>query len=45
MVIEIDAYVYLVPYVQEGQNIFLKTIYPSRKYTRIYLRGGTDERQ
>ena len=43
MVIEIDAYAYLVPYVQEGQRIFLKTIYPSRKHTKTYLRGEAHE--
>jgi len=28
----------LVPYVEENDYIFLKTIYPSRKYTAIYLK-------
>ena len=30
-------YVYLVPFVPEGDVTFLKTIYPSRKETRHYL--------
>ena len=38
-VIEIDDYAYLAPYVQQGEDIFLKTIIPSRKATKKYLRG------
>ena len=37
-IIRINAYAYLVPYVQEGDAIFLKTIIPSRKATNQYLR-------
>lgn len=37
-VIEINTYVYLVPYVKKDDHtIFLKTIFPSRKLTKIYL--------
>lgn len=36
-VIQIHNYVYLVPYVESQDEIFLKTIIPSRKFTRIYL--------
>lgn len=36
--IRIDDYVYLVPYVQTGEEIFLKTIIPSRKATKKYVR-------
>lgn len=39
-VIEIDDYAYLVPYVEDKQKIFLKTIFPSRKYTRIFIEKG-----
>lgn len=42
-VIEIDEYVYLVPYIENENEIFLKTIYPSRKFTKIYL-GGKNEK-
>ncbi len=35
----IDNYVYLVPYVQESDEIFLKTIIPSRKATNKYVRS------
>ncbi len=37
MVIGIDNYAYLVPYVEDGEEIFLKTIIPSRKATEIYF--------
>jgi hypothetical protein len=33
-VLEIDEYVYLVPYVEDRNEIFLKTIIPSRKATK-----------
>ena len=36
-VINVDDYVYLVPYVENEQEIFLKTIIPSRKATKKYL--------
>ena len=36
-IININDYIYLVPYVEESDYIFLKTIYRSRKYTAIYL--------
>lgn len=36
-VVAIDNYVYLVPYVESAQEIFLKTIIPSRKATKKYL--------
>ena len=37
-VVEIDNYAYLVPFVESGDSIFLKTIIPSRKATKKYLR-------
>jgi uncharacterized DUF497 family protein len=39
--VEVEKYVYIVPFVEEDEHtIFLKTIYPSRKHTKFYLRGG-----
>jgi hypothetical protein len=35
----IDDYAYLVPYVQKNDEIFLKTIIPSRKATNKYMRS------
>jgi hypothetical protein len=41
-VVEVRGYVYLVPCIEEGEAIVLKTIIPSRTLTRQYLRkGGT----
>ncbi|GJQ54072.1 MAG: hypothetical protein HKUEN07_06410 [Rhodocyclaceae bacterium] len=34
MVVEVAGYAYLVPFVEEGDHFFLKTIIPSRKATR-----------
>ena len=42
MVVLIEGYAYLVPFVESGDEIFLKTIIPSRKATRQYL-GESDE--
>ena len=36
-VVALDNYVYLVPYVEEPDYYFLKTVIPSRKATRDYL--------
>ena len=36
-VVRIRGYAYLVPFVETTQEVFLKTIIPSRKATRIYL--------
>ena len=36
-IIEIDEYVYAVPYVEDDEKIFLKTVIPSRKLTKKYL--------
>jgi len=38
IVLNIEDYVYLVPYVKERGVRFLKTIIPSRKATKEYLR-------
>ncbi len=43
LVVASDGYAYLVPFVEEGEHYFLKTVIPSRKATRDYLKkGGTD---
>lgn len=43
-IVAVEAYAYLVPFVEEKEYYFLKTIIPSRKATRDYLRkGGPDE--
>ena len=37
-VVLIEGYAYLVPYVESETEIFLKTIIPSRKATKKYVR-------
>ena len=39
MVIGINNFAYLVPYIEDVEEIFLKTIIPSRKATEIYFGG------
>lgn len=36
-IIAMNDYVYLVPYVESNEEIFLKTVIPSRKLTKQYL--------
>ena len=36
-IVDINDYVYLVPFVEDENIIFLKTIIPSRKMTKKYL--------
>jgi uncharacterized DUF497 family protein len=40
-VVQVDNYIYLVPFVETEHEIFLKTIIPSRKATRKYLKGSS----
>ncbi len=40
LVVACDNYVYLVPFVEEEEYFFLKTVIPSRKATRGYLNQG-----
>lgn len=37
-VVDVEGYVHLVPFVKQNNKIFLKTIFPSRKYTKQYLK-------
>jgi len=41
MVIGINNYAYLVPYVENEEDLFLKTIIPGRKTTEKYFGGKT----
>jgi uncharacterized DUF497 family protein len=43
LVIASDGYVYLVPFVEQEDHIFLKTVIPSRKATRVYLKKGEQD--
>ena len=39
MLFEHKEYIWVVPFVESEDEIFLKTLYPSRMYTKIYRRG------
>lgn len=39
IVVDIDNYAYLIPFVKDENGKYLKTIIPSRKATRDYLGG------
>ena len=38
LLFEFNNYIWVVPFVRTDEEIFLKTIYPSRKYTKLYQR-------
>jgi hypothetical protein len=40
LVVASDGYAYLVPFVEEDDHFFLKTVIPSRKAKRDYLNQG-----
>ena len=37
MIVKINDYAYLVPFVEDEEKIFFKTVIPSRKMTKKYL--------
>jgi len=37
MIVEIDNYAYVVPFVEDSEKYFLKTIFPSREATKLYI--------
>ena len=41
-VVIVEDYAYLVPYVEDKEEIFLKTIIPSRKATKRYVGDNND---
>ena len=41
-VVNLHGYVCLVPFVESKDEVFLKTIIPSRKMTKKYLPGGEE---
>ena len=40
-IVKVEGYVYLVPFVESDEEIFLKTVIPSRKLTKRYLGSET----
>jgi uncharacterized DUF497 family protein len=43
LIVNINEYAYLVPYVEGDTEIFLKTIIPSRKATKQYIKENDNE--
>jgi hypothetical protein len=41
-IVKVEEYVCLVPFVEDDEVIFLKTIMPSRKMTKLYLGGHAE---
>lgn len=39
MLFKHKGYIWIVPYVEEKEYVFLKTLYPIRKYTKFYTKG------
>ena len=39
MFVNIDNYIYYVPFVEDEEKMFLKTIIPSRKATKIFIKN------
>ena len=39
MLFKLKGYIWIVPYVEEKDYIFLKTLYPSRKFTKLYRKA------
>jgi len=42
-VVRRETYVYLVPFVEDEETVFLKTIIPSQKATKQYLGEESDD--
>ena len=42
---ERDDYIWVVPFVKDEDGIFLKTLFPNRKYTRLYRKGELNEEE
>ncbi|MEA3285948.1 MAG: hypothetical protein U9Q77_01045 [Candidatus Marinimicrobia bacterium] len=42
LVVDIEDYIYLVPYVESEGELFMKTIIPSRRATKKYLEKRND---
>lgn len=37
-----ERYIWVIPFVRDPEGVFLKTFYPSRKYTKRFLKGEYD---
>lgn len=44
LIVLINDYVYVVPYVEDKDKIFFKTMYPSHEETKKYLKNYYDKK-
>lgn len=42
-IVTIDDYAYEIPYVEDSEKYFLKTIYPSHEATKKYLKNENEK--
>ncbi len=45
LIIDIEGYIVLVPFVEDDEKIFLKTAFKSRKATKEYIGGKRNEKK
>lgn len=44
-IVSINNYAYVVPFVEDEEKVFLKTVIPSRKMTKKYLKRKEEENE
>ncbi len=42
LLFELEGHIWVVPYVIRDEEIFLKTLFPSRKYTKLWRMGALE---
>ena len=45
LLVKMNNYVYAVPFVEDDEKIFLKTVFPSRKYTKLFLKKKEEKHE
>ena len=40
MLFDHQGYIWVVPFIETDEHLFLKTLFPSRKYTRLHRKGA-----
>ena len=43
LVVEIEGYAFCIPCVKDNNDFFMKTLFPSRKFTKSYKLEGKNE--
>ena len=43
-IVEINDYAFIVPFVETEDGVFLKTIIPNRKMSKLYLTGDNNDK-